>query len=312
MAVPATSTYAALFDTRSEASGVYELKNRRRIACAVDRFPPDHLAALLDDPEAPFAHPEAVVVKSGRSTKLVRTRLFDDRRPLVSYKRARRRGWLHRLKERFRRPRALRSWNRGREFLRSGIATAKPVCIVVPRGFWNRGDCYVATEWIAGGRKLDQYIHQAATLPGDRKRRMLRTLAETLGHTIGRLHAAGFSHRDLKEENIIVQTNGDAVSVYVIDLDGAAKYRRVPWKRRIRDLSRMFISVLALQEASRTDYLRFLRVYFQVTGEPASSRRSAWRQIQRDGQRRLRRKARKRHNGLNGCDGANVADRRAA
>lgn len=250
-------------------------------------FREEELQQLLADPKAPFAHPRAIPVKDGRSTRLVKTTIPCGGRTIeVAWKRTRPRDWWRDLKERIRTPRPLRSWRIGRQFQEAGIPTARPLLVMVPVHPLRPRDCYVATEWIAGGRKLDDFIRDRADAP----RANLARLAHELGRQIGQLHAAGFSHRDLKEENLIVVEREGTLRIHIIDLDGVTRYRRVPRRRRWRDISRLFASMFVLDAFRPTDYRRFLTTY--ANGQ--DDWKAMWRWVLRDGRRRLRIKA-KRH-----------------
>lgn len=243
---------------------------------------------MLDDPAAPFSDAEAVVIKNGRSTRLIRTCLTTHDAPIeVAYKQTRTTGWFRDLKERLRIPRPLRAWRLGQAFVQAGLPTAQPVLAIVPRHPFAPRVCYIATEWLTGGQKLDAYVRTADT-------RVLPHLARLLGIEIARMHAAGFSHRDLKEENLIVTGTGDAARAHFIDLDGVTRYRRVPMRRRVRDISRLFISVHVLNALRPADYRRFLEAYLSESGESGNGWKTLWHRIARDGERRLRIKSKKK------------------
>lgn len=261
---------------------------RDRVGYFAEGCDPGWFAALFDDPCAPFREAGAIVIKNGRSSRLVRTGLALGDTPIeIAYKQTRAKGWLRDLKERLRIPRPLRAWRLGQAFVESGLPTARPVLAIVPRHPFAPRVCYIATEWLTGGQKLDVYIRTA-------DRCELPRLADLLGRAIARLHAAGFSHRDLKEENLIVTGKGDATRVQFIDLDGVTRYRRVPTRRRVRDISRLFISAQVLNAFHPTDYRRFLQTYLAESSEGVSYWKTLWRRIARDGERRLRVKAKKK------------------
>jgi tRNA A-37 threonylcarbamoyl transferase component Bud32 len=84
-----------------------------------------------------------------------------------------------------------------------------------------------------------------------------RVLVEA-GRTIGRLHDAGFSNRDLKASNLLVNDAGD---LWVIDLDGVAHQPRVPEEQRLKNLRRMVRDLPRYGHLSRREALTFLRAY---------------------------------------------------
>jgi tRNA A-37 threonylcarbamoyl transferase component Bud32 len=97
----------------------------------------------------------------------------------------------------------------------------------------------------------------APALRADRGRR--RALARALGDAIGRLHAAGLDHRDLKHSNLMIGA-GDAL--LLLDLEAV----EAPWvltlRRRVRALGQLEAYAADLYPwLPRTDRLRFLRAY---------------------------------------------------
>src|SRR4029077_1080403 len=92
------------------------------------------------------------------------------------------------------------------------------------------------------------------------------------------LHRRMLSHRDLKAANILMsparcplsrlhaQDTGapvNALTPWLIDLVGLSPYRRLRRARRVQNLARLHASFHQHKSLTRTDKLRFLRVYLQ-------------------------------------------------
>ena len=99
----------------------------------------------------------------------------------------------------------------------------------------------------------------------------------------GVLHERRLSHRDLKAANILVQSPStsperqrrdpvagapgmcddsiDQEHLWLIDLVGVGRHRRLSQRRRIQNLARLNASFHGSATVTRTDRLRFLRVY---------------------------------------------------
>jgi hypothetical protein len=92
-----------------------------------------------------------------------------------------------------------------------------------------------------------------------------------------RLHAAGFDHRDLKFANILVSSDPADPRIWLLDLEGVRVWRRLPVRRAVKNLARISVSALVCQHLSRTDRLRFLRVY--LAGQSARAWKTWWRRI---------------------------------
>ena len=114
-------------------------------------------------------------------------------------------------------------------------------------------------------------------------REALRRLIDQAAHLVRVLHERRLSHRDLKAANILVQSPStsperqrrdpvagapgmcddsiDQEHLWLIDLVGVGRHRRLSQRRRIQNLARLNASFHGSATVTRTDRLRFLRVY---------------------------------------------------
>jgi hypothetical protein len=86
-----------------------------------------------------------------------------------------------------------------------------------------------------------------------------RVLLAALGDLVGRLHAAGVDHPDLKPSNLLVGPQG---RLTLLDLDALVPPRRLTWRRRVRALGQLEAWARDLVPGlTRADRLRVLRAY---------------------------------------------------
>jgi tRNA A-37 threonylcarbamoyl transferase component Bud32 len=97
-----------------------------------------------------------------------------------------------------------------------------------------------------------------------------------LASLLARLHEQGFSHRDLKSTNVLLDAE---LRPYLIDLDGLRQAGRVTAKRSARDLARLWRGVSASPARLGANPWRFLKAYRSHRGWQADLRSLA-RQIQ--------------------------------
>jgi tRNA A-37 threonylcarbamoyl transferase component Bud32 len=119
----------------------------------------------------------------------------------------------------------------------------------------------LVTEEIPAAQTLTTYLRQNDAFSPD----LLRRLAEI----IGRLHAAGLSHRDLKLTNILLD---DELHPWLIDLDGLRQYEPLTDRRAHADLLR-FAQALVRYPKAREQIPAFVANYCEVRGnnhDPAS------------------------------------------
>jgi hypothetical protein len=85
-----------------------------------------------------------------------------------------------------------------------------------------------------------------------------------------------FIHRDSKAQNLLV-TAEPQLKLYWIDMDGLRRGRRVTMEEELRALTRLHVSLLEAPGITRTDRIRFLKMYLARFGADAQ----AWRQVVR-------------------------------
>jgi len=116
------------------------------------------------------------------------------------------------------------------------------------------------------------------------------------------------SHRDLKSVNVLVvrdpSTRQDASAepldhwpltssrVWLIDLVGARRHRHLGRRRRVQNLARLHASFVNDPTVTRTDKLRFLRIYLRCGLHARADWKSWWHEIDRATQAKVARNAR--------------------
>jgi tRNA A-37 threonylcarbamoyl transferase component Bud32 len=266
-------------DARCQRSNRYY----RRIATAEVRgfavrdFDP---AALVADPDAPFRSPDCQTLKDSRSSTVVE---FDvpmagtTRR--VVYKRftvtQRRDPWLGLVRP----TGAMRSWVFGHGLRERCLPTARPLAVL--HRYRNGMPCegYLLAEKIEHAVDLLEFARRLAVLPPALRTAELRGRIEALACLIRTLHGRGLTHRDLKAANLLtLQTLGDH-HFWFIDLVGVRRRQRVGRRWKVRDLARLNVSFLSHPLVTRTEKLRFLRVYMAVGLNGTSGWKQRWRAI---------------------------------
>jgi len=225
---------------------------------------------LVEDPDRPFSNPGVVLLKNSRSATVclldvpTSTGTFT-----MVYKRFRVTRWSDPLADLFRPSAALRSWLNGHGFRDRGLPTPRPSLMLHRKrlGFTTVG--YLLCDRVENFGNLHDAIKKFD--PSARWR-----LVETLARQVRLMHERGASHRDLKAANILVTPKADC---QFIDLVGVRLRPRVSRRLRMRDLTRLNASFVNSPHVTRSDRLRFLRVYLAWGLRGKAGWKEWWKQI---------------------------------
>jgi 3-deoxy-D-manno-octulosonic acid kinase len=159
-----------------------------------------------------------------------------------------------------------------------GIPTAEVLAAVREAvvGPLYRGALY--TKEITDAVDLLSYLDSIAGRCDAKTLRTKRATVSDAGRMVRATHDAGLLHADLQLKNILVR-HVDGPAVFLIDLDKARWYNRLPDVLRMTNLLRLARSATKAARStaciSRTDMLRFLKGY--VGSDGAGRLRLYWR-----------------------------------
>lgn len=273
-------------------------------------------AALTSDPDRPFRRPGVRLLKDSRSSTVAELEMPVSGRPcLVIYKRFRITAWYDPWVNCLRRSPALRSWVFGNSLRERGIPTARPLAVLHRHRGGRLCEGYLLTEKIPNAVDLRAYVTGLDALEAVARRQTLRSHIDALARLIRDLHRRHLCHRDLKATNVLfnkgdghlfrcakkmpipfigAQTLGpdSATPFWLIDLVGATRHRRAPKRRRLQNLARLNASFWHDHRLTRTDRLRFLRVYLQWGFFGKEGWKGWWRDVEKATRAKVARNAR--------------------
>jgi hypothetical protein len=298
-----TRTAIVDLETRTQSSNLRFWRHRDRRSVANNRYyrrvsgpgvrgraitelSDDICRALLTDPDEPFRRSNVTWLKDSRSSSVIEMEIPLAGAPCpVIYKRFKVRSRLEPWLSLLRRTQALRSWVLGHGLVERCLPTARPLLFIERRRLGVAREAYLLTQKITNACDLHQFVAEAMNLLARERAPVLRDLIESLARLVRKLHDRGLSHRDLKATNILVKRGHSALSsasgrsLFLIDLVGIQRVRRLGRSRRARDLARLQASLSTHPVFTRGDGLRFLRIYLQCGFAGTVGWKTWWRQI---------------------------------
>lgn len=129
--------------------------------------------------------------------------------------------------------------------------------LAVHQGRLPGGGEYLFTR-TAPGESVTRWLSR--TRCGDRDTlRLRRELLVELGTLVGRLHATGFVHGDLRPGNVLADRQGDHFRFTLLDNERTRRMLPPSGRALLRNL--MQLNMLRPQDLSRSDRMRFFRAW---------------------------------------------------
>ena len=214
-----------------------------------------------------------------RETPHRRVLLVGGRRPLI-VKHFSPSGVAANLKTLIRRSPATREWIALRRAMRLGLPVPTPVAVGWRNSVVIR-ESFLVTEALENTRSLGSYLYGEGKPAVVLRRRVVREAALVLR----RMHHAGIAHQDLHLDNLIVRSDDAGPTVHLIDFQRVAFYRSLNAKLRMLNLATLHGGCM---EATRSERLRFLKVYLGAGAEAMGDLRRLVAGIDKAGARHRR------------------------
>ncbi len=247
------------------------------------------LAALAADPDEPFRRAGVRLLKDSRSSTVAELEMtVGGVRRRVIYKRFRVTAWSDPWANLVRRSPALRSWVYGHGLRERCLPTARPLLVLHRRSRGLSCEGYLLTEKIEAAADLHDFLARLESLSPRERRAALRHRIDQVARLVRDLHRRNLSHRDLKAANVLLTDT----AAWFIDLVGVELFHRLPHRRRLQNLTRLNASFVHSRALTRTDRLRFLRVYLEWGLRGRGGWKSWWREVERATRLKIRRNQR--------------------
>jgi tRNA A-37 threonylcarbamoyl transferase component Bud32 len=223
-----------------------------------------------------------VPVRSSRFTDVYRFGVrFGSVEKVVYFKEYFYRSWWDFVKHFFRSSRAKRAMEAGFMLAENGFESPYVIAMGHRNFAFLTTRSFVVTLEVENSRSVYQFVSA-----GLQER---RSFVRAFGRTIGRLHADGIFHGDLRLGNVLAREEQDGWHIFFLDNERTKRFRRLPARLRLKNLVQ--INMFEPGAASNTDRMRFFKEYWAENKESVEKASLIKKVMEKTG-RRLRKKMR--------------------
>jgi tRNA A-37 threonylcarbamoyl transferase component Bud32 len=183
--------------------------------------------------------------------------------------------------------RAKRAFDAGMMLEKHGLHTPEIVAFLQKKNGMLCTEDILVTKEMKNATALQFLLTGELSISQQDKRQMITEL----GKAVGRMHAAGIFHGDMRGGNVFVTHPSNDWQFIFIDNERTAKYPVLPFWLRRKNLVQLNIH---RNNISATDRMRFLRAYRQTAGISKKRSKRLARIVSKMTSKRLRRRAKTR------------------
>lgn len=142
---------------------------------------------------------------------------------------------------------------------------------------------FLVTLEIEDAKQIYQFIFDSKL-----ETRGRRELIRAFGRTVGRMHAKGIFHGDLRLGNILARYEKNRWRFFFLDNERTRKFYRLPGRLRLKNLVQ--VNMFPPAAISNTDRMRFFREYWAQNEKAKTKKAALIKKILKKARRRLDKK----------------------
>jgi hypothetical protein len=143
---------------------------------------------------------------------------------------------------------------------------------------------FLVTIEIENAKQIYEFIPNNPEDLTKEQLRSKRELIRALGRTVGRMHAAGIFHGDLRLGNVLARQQNNAWQLFFLDNERTKKFYRLPARLRLKNLVQVNMVGYGV---SQTDRMRFFKAYLKENCNIQPNRNRWFRKVNSKTNRRL-------------------------
>ena len=171
---------------------------------------------------------------------------------------------FHFIKHLFHTSRARRAFKATLMLAKNGFDVPTIAAMGERRFAFFQKEGYLLTFEVEYSKNITQFIPRNSINPTKEQLRSKRELIRTFGRTIGRMHAKGIFHGDLRLGNVLARQENNRWRFFFLDNERTKKFHRLPVRLQLKNLVQ--VNMGPSNTLTNTDKLRFFREYWTENG----------------------------------------------
>ena len=169
------------------------------------------------------------------------------------------------IKHIFRRSRARRAFEASLMLAERGFQAPVVIAMGGCGSAFIKLENFIVTLEVEGAKPIYQFIADKPEQLTKEQRRRQRSLIRTFGRIVGRMHAGGIFHGDLRLGNVLARQNGGNWQFFFLDNERTRKFRQLPRCLRLKNLVQ--VNMYRTEGLTNTDRMRFFKAYLEENQE---------------------------------------------
>jgi tRNA A-37 threonylcarbamoyl transferase component Bud32 len=209
-------------------------------------------------------HHDLTTIPSSESAHVYKFSLrFDGINREIYFKQYLCRSVLRFIKYFFRGSRAKREFEAALVLAENGFDVPAVVAMGECRNVFFHRRSFLATFGVENSKAIYQFVPENSGIMDKEQLQGWRDLIRAFGRTVGRMHAKGIFHGDLRLGNVLARREGNRWRFFFIDNERTKKFRKLPARLQLKNLVQ--VNMLPSDMLANTDRMRFFREYCAET-----------------------------------------------
>jgi len=178
---------------------------------------------------------------------------------------------------------AKRNFKTAIKLMRNNIPVVMPFAALEKRHRLHTLQSVYITGYVEGGTDMLTFVRENLGKIDFTDIKVKKQFCDQVGRILAALDNNSLWHRDAKAGNFLVTPSDGQYKISLLDMDGIKPYRKnlSRWKLKCRALGKLASTLMWHPFINRTDYLRTLLVYSNLTGLDKSERKRLFKDTER-------------------------------